>query len=106
MEQPEPVNQDDIKEALATLAFDVQNLTKKVQELAVLVQPKEEESGDVTSPCVGMCVRVPGRDMCSGCGRTTAEIAGWLFLSPMERQRVRYLASTRLSDARGAISGQ
>jgi predicted Fe-S protein YdhL (DUF1289 family) len=103
MEQPEPVNQDDIKEALATLAFDVENLTRKVQELAAALQPKEEAWESVTSPCIGVCI--PSQGVCTGCGRTMAEVSNWVFLSPEERQRVRHLAASRLQDGKGSISG-
>ncbi len=40
----------------------------------------------IETPCIGIC-RLTG-EMCRGCGRTIAEIAGWRAMSPQERKTV------------------
>jgi hypothetical protein len=40
------------------------------------------------TPCVKVCVFDPGSGLCSGCGRTLEEIAGWANLSDEERRRI------------------
>lgn len=40
-----------------------------------------------TSPCIKVC-RLDTSGRCYGCGRTTAEIAGWSMMSPDERRAV------------------
>jgi predicted Fe-S protein YdhL (DUF1289 family) len=40
------------------------------------------------SPCVKICVLDPATDICTGCGRTLDEIAGWSELSDEERRRI------------------
>jgi predicted Fe-S protein YdhL (DUF1289 family) len=40
------------------------------------------------SPCVNVCVIDPGTGLCSGCGRSITEIAGWTTMTDRERQRI------------------
>lgn len=40
------------------------------------------------SPCIKVCVVDPESDLCIGCGRKRAEIAGWLGFSPEDRQAI------------------
>lgn len=40
------------------------------------------------SPCVRLCRIDPATGLCEGCGRTLAEIAGWLAMSGEERRAV------------------
>jgi predicted Fe-S protein YdhL (DUF1289 family) len=40
------------------------------------------------SPCVKICLYDPARKLCSGCGRTLEEIAGWTSLSAEARGRI------------------
>ena len=40
------------------------------------------------SPCVKICVYDPERRLCSGCGRTLAEIADWASLSDEARRQI------------------
>lgn len=40
------------------------------------------------SPCVDICTMDPATGLCSGCGRTLAEIAGWARMSDAERRRI------------------
>ena len=42
----------------------------------------------VDSPCVKICVVDRETDTCIGCGRTCAEIAGWLRMTAGERRQV------------------
>ena len=43
------------------------------------------EPADVASPCVGICV-MGDDDLCEGCARTLAEIAGWSSAGFAERR--------------------
>jgi predicted Fe-S protein YdhL (DUF1289 family) len=40
------------------------------------------------SPCIRLCVIEPGAGLCSGCGRTLAEIAAWGSMAEAERLRI------------------
>jgi len=42
----------------------------------------------IESPCVKICVVDPETGFCIGCGRTRAEIAGWLGFEPAERRAI------------------
>lgn len=60
------------------------------------------------SPCVDICTMDPATGLCSGCGRTLAEIAGWARMSDAERRRI--MASlpdrrTRATAPAGAAQG-
>ncbi|MEM1198889.1 MAG: DUF1289 domain-containing protein [Pseudomonadota bacterium] len=48
----------------------------------------DQVSPRADSPCIKICVVDPETDLCIGCGRTTAEIAGWLRMGPDERRDV------------------
>jgi predicted Fe-S protein YdhL (DUF1289 family) len=39
------------------------------------------------SPCVAVCSTLYD-DVCRGCGRTTMEVANWVFLSDEEKQEI------------------
>jgi predicted Fe-S protein YdhL (DUF1289 family) len=43
---------------------------------------------DIETPCNKVCVVDPGCALCAGCGRTLAEIAGWIGFTPDERRRI------------------
>jgi predicted Fe-S protein YdhL (DUF1289 family) len=45
------------------------------------------EESWVPSPCRSIC-RLGPDDVCDGCGRTIAEIVGWVRLEPDARQKV------------------
>lgn len=48
------------------------------------------------SPCVDVCRLDPRTGWCLGCGRTSAEIKGWVKLTPFRRKRLeRELAQRR-----------
>lgn len=51
-------------------------------------------SGTVESPCVGIC-QLDARSICTGCGRTLHEIAGWSQASPSAKQVIVSLAAER-----------
>jgi predicted Fe-S protein YdhL (DUF1289 family) len=43
---------------------------------------------DIESPCLKVCAVDPACALCVGCGRTMAEIAGWIGFTPDERRRI------------------
>jgi len=51
----------------------------------------------VESPCVGICALNP-RSVCTGCGRTLAEIAEWSQASDSRKQIVVDLAARRRAE--------
>lgn len=51
----------------------------------------------IESPCILVCSIDRKTGFCFGCGRTGAEIAGWLGFSPAERQSVMATLSERLA---------
>jgi predicted Fe-S protein YdhL (DUF1289 family) len=51
----------------------------------------------VPSPCIRLCVLDPARGLCAGCGRTLAEIGGWLSFSPAERDAIMKELPARLA---------
>ncbi|MGE3066538.1 MAG: DUF1289 domain-containing protein [Hyphomicrobiaceae bacterium] len=40
------------------------------------------------SPCINICTLDAKSGLCVGCGRSMDEIAGWLTLTPQDRQRI------------------
>lgn len=50
------------------------------------------------SPCISVCRLDPATQICTGCGRTIAEIAAWSGLSDDERKAI----VQRLEAARAA----
>ena len=52
---------------------------------------------DIESPCNKVCVVDPISALCIGCGRSLAEIEGWLRLLPEQRARVMAELPQRLS---------
>jgi predicted Fe-S protein YdhL (DUF1289 family) len=40
------------------------------------------------SPCVKICLFDPASGLCSGCGRSLDEIAGWANFTDEERRRI------------------
>jgi uncharacterized protein len=43
---------------------------------------------DIKSPCTKICVVDPVAGLCIGCGRSLAEIAGWIGFTDEERTRI------------------
>jgi hypothetical protein len=56
----------------------------------------------VLSPCVGVC-ELGSDGLCSGCHRTTAEIAGWLSFSPVQRQYLMEIALPERAERSGRV---
>lgn len=59
----------------------------------------------IETPCNLICTVDPGSGLCLGCGRSLAEIAGWIACTPEERRRImaelpKRLATLRLRPAR------
>jgi predicted Fe-S protein YdhL (DUF1289 family) len=42
----------------------------------------------IASPCVHICQLDATGATCIGCGRTRAEIGGWMYMSPEERAAI------------------
>jgi hypothetical protein len=42
----------------------------------------------IETPCIKVCIVQQASGLCIGCGRTLAEIAGWMSLSDAERSRI------------------
>jgi predicted Fe-S protein YdhL (DUF1289 family) len=64
--------------------------------LARRLSPKRAMA-DIESPCNKVCVVDPISALCIGCGRSLAEIEGWLRLLPEQRARVMADLPQRLS---------
>ncbi|MGD9542793.1 MAG: DUF1289 domain-containing protein [Methylocystis sp.] len=59
----------------------------------------------VDSPCVKIC-ELDRNDICVGCGRTRAEIAGWTGMSELQKTSVVSLAKMRQSEKDRAAAGE
>lgn len=55
----------------------------------------------IESPCIKVCVLDAAAGICLGCGRTTAEIAAWVSLSPAERSAIMAGLPERLAEHNG-----
>ncbi len=51
----------------------------------------------VLTPCIKVCVIDPVSGLCAGCGRSLAEIGGWLGFSDAERRAVMAALPARLA---------
>jgi predicted Fe-S protein YdhL (DUF1289 family) len=51
----------------------------------------------ILSPCNKTCAIDPGRGICIGCGRTGAEIGGWLAFTDDERRSLMEILPSRLA---------
>jgi len=56
---------------------------------------------EVRSPCVKLCV-LDARDVCTGCGRTLDEIAGWMDADDTTRRAIVAAAAARRATRDGA----
>lgn len=56
---------------------------------------------DIVSPCISVCRLSAASELCEGCWRTRAEIAGWRQMSNDEKRAVLGLLHDR-RDASGA----
>ena len=70
------------------------------------------ETPDIETPCVKLCVVDPDSGFCIGCGRSRAEIAGWIAMSPDARREVmadlddRMASLTRSKRRKGGARGR
>jgi predicted Fe-S protein YdhL (DUF1289 family) len=64
--------------------------------LRAALSPKRAMA-DIESPCNKVCVVDPDSALCIGCGRSLAEIEGWVGLLPDQRARVMAELPQRLS---------
>jgi predicted Fe-S protein YdhL (DUF1289 family) len=55
---------------------------------------------DIESPCSKVCVVDEAAALCIGCGRTLAEIGGWIGFSPQELRRIKAELPARLAALR------
>jgi predicted Fe-S protein YdhL (DUF1289 family) len=61
---------------------------------------------EIETPCNKVCAVEPVWGLCVGCGRTVAEIAGWIGFSAADRARVMAELPQRLAKLqRGETSG-
>lgn len=62
----------------------------------------------VQSPCIKICTLDPAGEVCTGCGRTIAEIARWSQMDDSERRSVIMRAKRRMAapeDEGGSVHG-
>jgi uncharacterized protein len=50
----------------------------------------------ISSPCINVCVIDPAQGICTGCGRTSTEIGGWLSYSEALRRAIMATLPARL----------
>ena len=48
----------------------------------------QNSEGRLETPCVNVCMLDDASGLCVGCGRSGAEIAGWVDMSPAERRAI------------------
>lgn len=51
----------------------------------------------IETPCIKVCVVDPETGYCIGCGRTRAEIGGWLAFTPDQRRLIMAQLSERVT---------
>lgn len=51
------------------------------------------------TPCIGVCVIDPQRQICTGCYRTLSEIAAWSSLTNDQRRAIMDSLPSRVPDA-------
>ena len=56
----------------------------------------------IETPCMRVCAVHPTLQLCSGCGRSLDEIAGWIALTDEERARIMMQLPPRLAAMAGA----
>lgn len=55
----------------------------------------------ISSPCIRVCVIDPPSGLCVGCGRSGAEIGGWLSMSEAQRLAIMAQLPQRLARIEG-----
>jgi len=61
---------------------------------------------EIDSPCVKVCLIHPDAEICIGCHRSRAEIAGWSRLNPDQRRAIMAELPARASQLRGKRRGR
>ncbi len=56
----------------------------------------QKNEQDVSSGCIGVCSTLFD-PVCKGCGRTQADVDGWVFLNREEKEEVVKRAQARLA---------
>jgi hypothetical protein len=56
----------------------------------------------IETPCLRICQMNPAQRICEGCGRTLAEIGGWLSMTAEQRLGVMAKLPARLAKLPGA----
>jgi predicted Fe-S protein YdhL (DUF1289 family) len=56
----------------------------------------------ISSPCIRVCVMDAPTGLCVGCGRTGAEIGGWLAMSEAQRLAIMAQLPARLARIEGS----
>ncbi len=56
----------------------------------------------IDTPCIRICQMNVAQGLCEGCGRTLAEIGGWLSMTAEDRRRVMADLPARLARLAGA----
>jgi uncharacterized protein len=69
-----------------------------------MLESDHQAMADIESPCTRICVVDPQAGLCIGCGRSLAEIGGWLTFSVGERARIMSELPQRLALLRGGVS--
>jgi predicted Fe-S protein YdhL (DUF1289 family) len=54
----------------------------------------------IESPCIRICSIEHDTGLCTGCGRTLAEIAGWIGMGVAERRAIMATLPARLAASR------
>ena len=57
----------------------------------------------IESPCRKICELDLSRDVCTGCGRTRAEIGSWLAMTAAERRAIMQRLAARPPDPAEAV---
>lgn len=65
---------------------------------------KPDVRDTVPSPCIKLCVVDRQSGLCAGCGRTLAEIGGWLRFSDEQRRAVMAELPSRLAALSDAMA--
>ncbi len=58
---------------------------------------EEEKPAGVPSPCVNVCTLDPSDDVCTGCGRTRAEIWAWTRCNDALKEEILRNAALRMT---------
>lgn len=59
---------------------------------------------DIATPCIKVCALDAASGQCLGCGRTGAEIAGWISMTPAARDTVMAQLPARLKTLHDALT--